>query len=201
MQTNIEDIETVDLADALQQATEQKIFIPVSDNIETSTETVVNDNKDDFDTDILNEPDNTTDNANGALYDSSKLAPAIVDGGDMLIQQMFPILYEKSAFTKDEIIGMKAFAYRQKIQAKQRETTITEDEQKYAALLIEYDEYVESLPLTVKEKQSIIEPLKTLLKDVNYQTSPGNALIIAVGMVMLPRLLPVASKKFFTDKK
>lgn len=198
------DNENIELADIIQQATETKITVeaPVTEDV---NEPEADRFKNDFDETILNEAANEQtgkldEAAQNALFDSSQLAPVIIEGADTLIKQLFPVLYEKTAFTKDELIGMKAFSYKQRLQANKRETVIEHGDEKYAAMVEEYEAYVNGLPLTEVEKKSILQPLKEVLKGVNYQTSPGNALLIAVALVMLPRAMPVVSKNFF-DKK
>ena len=79
------------------------------------------------------------------MFDSSKLAPVIVDGVEALMKEVFPIAFEKSAFSVDELQGMKVFAYKQKMQQHKRETVIEESDNKYAAMCEEYEKFVSSL--------------------------------------------------------
>ena len=131
-----------------------------------------------------------------AVYDSSTLAPAIVDGADLIMQQIFPILYEKTAFNEDERKLIKILAHTQK---NKKETTLTDEDLTLMAACAEYENYIETLPFTANEKKQILKPLSELLKDVSLQTTPGNALIIAVLIIMIPRLMPLGINKFFKN--
>lgn len=195
-------VETFDLAAELSKPTQQRTFDFSTDNnnievdfIETA-ETATNA---EFNTDALKEiiEEKVADNFE-ATYDSSLLAPAIVDGADAIIQQIFPILYEKSTFSEDERNTIKVLAYKQKNKS---ETVLSENDLSLMALCAEYEKYCETLPLKETEKKQIIKPLSELLKDLNLQTSPTNAFIIAIGLVMLPRILPLITNKFLTKKE
>ncbi|MBK9329042.1 MAG: hypothetical protein IPM95_06955 [Sphingobacteriales bacterium] len=189
-------IETFDLAKELEIPTQERNF-----NVIQEAETIqpIDDNSEfnaEFDADKLKEvaAEKVADNFEAA-YDSSTLAPAIVDGADALIVNLFPILYEKSAFSDDQRAALKVLAYKIQTSNTRKEDRLDDAELKLGALYAEYEEYKKSLPLTENEKKQIIKPLSVLLKDVNVQTTPGNALLIAVGMVMLPRLLPLGINK------
>ncbi|HMV15867.1 MAG TPA: hypothetical protein PKK18_04130 [Chitinophagales bacterium] len=165
-----------------------------AENMISETETVFND---DIDTEKLKETlENKVADNFEAVYDSSTLAPAIIDGADAIIQQVFPILYEKTAFSEDERKLIKILAHKQK---NKKETTLTDEDLSLMSACAEYENYIESLPFTENEKKQILKPLSELLKDVNLQTTPGNALIIAVLIIMIPRLMPIGINKFFKN--
>ena len=165
-----------------------------AENMIAETETVFND---DIDTEKLKETlENKVADNFEAVYDSSTLAPAIIDGADAIIQQVFPILYEKTAFSEDERKLIKILAHKQK---NKKETTLTDEDLSLMSACAEYENYIESLPFTENEKKQILKPLSELLKDVNLQTTPGNALIIAVLIIMIPRLMPIGINKFFKN--
>lgn len=192
-----ENIETFDLANELEIPTQHREFNIIED-AQTVNDIPANDTafNAEFDADKLKEiaEEKIADNFEAA-YDTSTLAPAIVDGADALITNIFPVLYEKSTFTEDERNALKVLAFKIANSNKSASTTLTENDMKLGALYAEYEEYKKSLPLKDNEKKQIIKPLSVLLKDVNVQTTPGNALLIAVGMVMLPRLVPIGMNK------
>lgn len=200
---NNEIIETFDLEAELAKPTQTRSFD--FSNQPDVVEEILNETQDDkskfndnFDTEKLKEiaQEKVADNFE-ALYETSTLAPAIVDGADAIMQQVFPILYEKSAFNAEQIKIIKVLAHKNK---NQKETILTEDDLTLQAACSEYEAYIQSLPLTGNEKKQIIKPLSELLKDVNFQTSPTNAFIIAILLVMLPRLLPIGINKFIKNK-
>lgn len=192
---NITDV--FDLESELQLPTEHKTFDfsqPEDKIINEILENTEPDISEDIDTEKLKETIESTVSENfEATYDSSTLAPAIIDGVDAIIQQVFPILYERSAFSESERKLIKVLAHKQR---NKKETTLNDKELELMAACAEYEEYVDSLPLKETEKKQLLKPLSELLKDVNIATTPQNALIIAALMVALPRLLPIGLNKF-----
>ena len=201
--TATENVEVFDLEKELQIPTQQRTF-DFSEKTTSAADEILNENADskrfddDFDIDKLKETleEKAADNFE-ALYDTSTLAPAIVDGVDAVMQQVFPIFYEKSAFTDDERKLVKILSHKLK---NQRETTLTEKDLSLQAACAEYEEYVSKLPLTANEKKQLVKPLSEMLKDVNLATTPTNALILAALLIALPRLLPLGINKFIKNK-
>jgi hypothetical protein len=128
-------------------------------------------------------------------YPPDKLAPVVIDMADALIQALMPSVYTNTLDKKDakalKLLGKKVT---QQFEAGQG-LTLTPEELRVLDISKEYEAYKDSLPLEDAEKKTLLAPLKEVLKDAKYETTPGTALIMAAGIVMLPRCLPLLANK------
>jgi hypothetical protein len=155
--------------------------------------------EDDFEPAPPPEPEAGTTATGEALvavtYPPEKLAATLIDVADVLLVHVMPALYLKSLDPKDakalKILGKKVS---QKLDAKQ-DILLSIDEQNTMGLSADFEAYKDSLPLAPEEKKTILGPLKEVLKDAKYETTPTNALLMALGVIMLPRTLPVIANK------
>lgn len=194
--------EKFDYLKELEIATQERVAVPNEfENIqENNTES--NELKAEFDEQKLQEiATETIQENNSLLYDNSKLAPAIVDGLDTIVSTVFPILHEKTLLTDLQKKQMKLLCLKYDISTKKIETTLSDTELELMSLYKEIEDYKKELPFTPVEKKSLIQPLTEILKDIKFQTSPQNALIIAVVLLLLPRLLPLGINQFIREKK
>ena len=200
LNNNTETTETTDLADILSQATETKIVLDIPEIEKEQQEQF----KNDFDENLLNAADEeeiketAQQAATDALFDNEQLAPAIIDTFDILMQKTLPIVYEKTLDESDRI-AMK-FMLRQ-FKAGTLDKNPNADGLRLIEIMQDYQTYIDSLPITKSEKQSILIPLKQVLKNVNIQTTPEKALLYSVAMMLIPRAIPLAKNQFFGDSK
>jgi hypothetical protein len=128
-------------------------------------------------------------------YPPEKLAATLIDVADVLLVHVMPALYLKSLDPKDakalKILGKRV----SETIANNKEITLSVDEQHTIGLSQQFEDYKDSLPLLPEEKKTILGPLKEVLKDAKYETTPTTALLMALGVVMLPRALPVIANK------
>ncbi|WP_276976961.1 hypothetical protein [Flavobacterium filum] len=196
------EIEEIDLAAELLKATETKTISPfentnaisgnpILDSAGASNEDFSNANPND---DFEPEPDQPTQEKpeQDILFDSAALAPTVVNATDAVITTLFPKLYELSIDEKDRV-ALKMLSHKIRHSKKEAVTSFNDDELRLVSVFEDFEAYCEALPLSADEKKSLIAPLKEVLKDVSYQTTPGNALIVAVVLMLLPRLLPMGA--------
>ena len=126
-----------------------------------------------------------------ATFPPAKLAKTIITIADKLLVSIMPSVY-MNGFTKTEIYAMKTIGERL---ANGDATNITDAEQIAILNYKEFEDYKQTLPLDADEKATILAPLTEVLKYAKYETTPMNALLMAVGMVALPRALPILAKK------
>jgi hypothetical protein len=197
----------IDLIAELDKVTEEKavgitidpiIKVETSDNIPPNEPpTPTGDFKDDFakDGDEV-KPDPTKPLTDAVkTFDSRKLAPALIDTVDVIISEGFPLFYQQT-LSKEDRQAMKLLARKYRTLKDANKMILTEDDQRIMEIYIDYEDYCESLPLSEDEKKSLLEPLIEVLKEVNYTSSPGNALIIAVILIMIPRCFPLGLNLF-----
>jgi hypothetical protein len=157
-----------------------------------------------FDTKTVDAIKETTANAAEATtklsYDSSKLASTIVDMVDMVLTTSAPYIYT-SFISKDERHLLKILALEIKQAKIEKRNVIMDAEQKEVfEVYCNLEQYEELVPLSQAEKHSLVEPLAEVLKDVNYQTSPKNTLLIACAMIAAPRIIPLVPMMFKAKK-
>lgn len=197
------DIE-MDLASVLQTATEEKITLNLPNSTtaepEAQTDETELDFSDDFDQETLKtetESENafteTENKINDALFDNSQLAPAIVDGLDLIQRSLFPKAYI-SMLTKEDRVAMKSLIQQYRTSKNKTQMLLDENGQRIMEIMCDYEEYKESLPFSKEEKKSLIVPLREVLKKINLQPSPESALLTAAIITMLPRVTPLAIK-------
>lgn len=128
-------------------------------------------------------------------YPPEKLADTIIEFADAVLEAGMPYVYELT-LPKDDRQALKELArkYRKSKRNKDKEMVLTARDQEVMEIYVEYEDYLEELPMDDDEKKSLREPLIEVLKQMNYQTTPQNALMIASGMVALPRVLPLLIK-------
>jgi hypothetical protein len=124
-------------------------------------------------------------------YDTDKLADAIIDLGDTLLTAGGPFLYQ-SLLSKQERTDLKQLAMAVKeAKVKKEKLGVSKAESDALILYAELQEYEELLPLSDAEKHSIKVPLREVLKSVSYQGTPQGALMMACGMIAIPRVIPL----------
>jgi hypothetical protein len=203
MAGEIQDIghEEVDLLAEMQKATEYKPETPAVETIPGSEAAPENSN--DFEpAPIIDNPDDTGDKSDSHNINAEDLTDLIIDASDMLIESVMPWAYRKTIDKEDlKLMNEIKRIYKQ---AKGKGTKVlefTEDQQRVMDIYIDYDDYVEDLPLTPKERKNLREPLKKVLANVNFKSSPESALMAVAAMIMLPRLLPILTNKFSNQNK
>lgn len=191
------DNDVLDLTDILNSPTEVKEPQITSGVDTTDTTADVTADNDDF---APETPENKIEEkTKEVLLDSSKLAPNIVDMVDLLLSKGMPFLYDATLNTEDKT-AMKIIAQKYKAQKASQTLTLTEEDQRIISIYIDREEYCKELELSEKEKKSLVEPLSELLKDVNYQASPSTTLLIAIVLILIPRLFPVGVN-YFVNKE
>ncbi|WP_222166857.1 hypothetical protein [Edaphocola aurantiacus] len=125
-------------------------------------------------------------------YDSKKLAETIVDLVDTALTATGPMLYSRM-LSPDDRRDMKALALKYRQQKADRINTmvLSERDQEVMEIYVDYTDFEEALPFTKDEKKSLVEPLSQVLKHTKFETTPQTALLIAAGMVALPRAIPL----------
>lgn len=164
---------------------------------ESAPETPADDFTDDFEEGADKKLEAASQPAAEAIrkFDSRKLAPAIIDTVDIIISEGFPLFYQQT-LSKEDRQAMKVLARKYRTLKDADKFVLTEDDQRIMEIYIDYEDYCEGLPLTEDEKKSLLDPLIEVLKDVNYVSSPGNALIVAVILIMIPRCFPLGLNLF-----
>jgi hypothetical protein len=128
-------------------------------------------------------------------YPPEKLAATLIDVTDVLLQAIMPPLYLKS-LAADDAAALKILAKKIGKDFSTKDTiTLTPGEQATLGMYQDFEDYKETLPLQADEKKTILAPLKEVLKDAKYETTPTTALLMAVGVVMLPRALPILGNR------
>lgn len=200
-------VETMDLADILRTATEEKITLDLPSTTDTqaadgSDAEVPDPYTDDFDQETLqqemqNEPDPGLDAAGKAaeaMFDSALLAPLLVDGFDMLQRTLYPKAYA-SMLSREDRIAMKSLIRQYRMAKNKSQISLSENDQRIMEIMCDYEEYKESIPMTPAEKKSIVVPLREVLKKINFQPSPETSLLSAALIVTFSRAAPLVVKK------
>jgi hypothetical protein len=127
-------------------------------------------------------------------YDNEKLADAIIDLGDTILTHGAPYIYQ-SLLSKQERADLKQLVRmvrEAKVQGKKlKDLELTADQLEASLIAEDIEKYEELAPLSEAEKNSIKKPLAEVLKNVNYQSTPQNALLMACGMIAIPRTIPL----------
>jgi hypothetical protein len=127
-------------------------------------------------------------------FDTDKLADTIIDLADTIITNAGPYLYEY-CLHPTERQGLKDLAKAYRLaKANSEKFKVTPDQETYLEIQTELEQYEELLPFSESEKNSLHVPLKALLKEVSYQSSPKNALVMAATIITIPRILPLVPK-------
>jgi hypothetical protein len=199
---------TVDLLEELKKSTtavaepETDFFEPenlqeTSANTEETTQQNTADFSHDFDAEPIyfdfdrEETERETEYSQ-ALYDTEKLTDLIIDGTDILLQNTLPWLYKKTLNPEDKEALQKLAAKYRHHQGK-KEMELSENDQETLSIYLDLEEYEKSLPLTPGEKKQLTEPLKEVLKKMNFQVTPESALLMAAAIISAPRFLPLAA--------
>lgn len=202
--TNNNDAEVIDLAAELAKATQEKISVAtpattatgIDDNDDTAGDQSEGgeNHDDDFDEPDPEKETSSTGAAAGIAgklsYSPEKLAKTIVEGVETAVEMGFPYLYQQS-LDKDDRLALKQLARKYRNTKNKKTVTLSEEDQRVMEIYLDYDEFTENLAFDADEKKSLAEPLAEVLKNMNYQTTPQNALIIAALIVIAPRLIPV----------
>lgn len=129
-------------------------------------------------------------------------AKHIIGIGDKLMTAFTCPLYDAFLITQEERAFMKAAnRYQKEKQAEieksdSKETAFVPIPVEFEGVFAQYEEIErlkEKIPLTNEEKESLLLPLEMFLRDKNIELSPGKALITVVGIIMLPRFMPLVS--------
>lgn len=202
-------IEEIDLLQELNRATESKVNIPIPGaGNEAQQQPPANSSQPPsgndggaggtMDTEYPNDEFAAPDSSNTGIiaktavktrYSPDKLAHSIVNGIEGTLEVALPALYQLS-LAKEDRQALKQLARKYRTEKDKKHLTLDADEQRIMDIYLDYDEYCDNIALDKDEKESIIEPLAEMLKTVNYETTPGNALALAICIVVIPRLLP-----------
>jgi hypothetical protein len=130
--------------------------------------------------------------AAAATLPPKELAKTIIDMVDTLLQMGAPNLY-LSSVKKEEAAAIRAIASKLEYSiTNKQDVTYTVEEQEQMGLVKEFNDYLQSLPLTKEEKQNLLTPLTLVLqKNSNYQLTPEMSLLATGAMVAFPRPLPI----------
>lgn len=196
MDDNIIDIklegEEIDFLAEMEKAKE---YTPVSDAIPLELP-APGATDSDFDPDPETTPGEGEDEKKeGFDINAEDLTNIIIDGSDMVMENLLPWLY-RSTIDKSDLHVMTEISREYKKAKSNREKIITfsERQQEVMDVYVDYESYVENLPLTAKEKKNLRQPLKKLLQSVNFTASPSNTLLAVAAMILVPRLFPILAK-------
>lgn len=187
----------VDILAELQKATQEKVSIHFPDaptDINTPTTPVDDSIKPEFEGDfneaIKEELKEKIEDAEQpkVTLSGKYLAPLFIDGVEMLNKTFLPIGYKKT-LSDEDAQALKLLA--QKYRHTKGHLSLSADDQRVIEIYCDYEEYVQNIPFKEDEKKQLLEPLELVLNDANVEVSPTTALIIAVLMVMFPRIYPL----------
>ncbi|MEQ8628095.1 hypothetical protein [Ekhidna sp.] len=183
--------ETMNLEDELKKATEEANEVEeLEDDFEPSPESF--DDEGDFDD--FDEPDfdDEADEEPTFSGDPKKTARRWIKTFNALQKWVLKGLYKKKILTSEDSEQIRKWKAQHKANPNVKmEDVIEGDAERYER----FDRFltaVEDLPFTEEEIQDIAEPLSELIeKHRRLQMSPEVALLLAVIIVMLPRLEPI----------
>jgi hypothetical protein len=186
----------VDLLAEMQKATEYKA--------EVQTAPIGGGNHSESDFEAEPEPEKEKEDSEDEEISAEDLTELIISASEMLVEGIFPAMY-RSTIPKDDLQVMNELkrVYRQAKDKKTKVLEFTERQQEVMEVYLDYDDYCENLPLTPKETKKLRKPLQKVLAKVNFKASPEHALMAVAAMILLPRSLPIAGRKFshHFDKK
>lgn len=129
-------------------------------------------------------------------------AKHIIEIGDKITTIVSRHLYDSVLITPQERAFIKVATKYQKTKESQNakegknETVYIEIPPEFDGVfrkIEEIEQLKEKLPFTKEEKESLLLPLEMYLRDTGIELTPGKALITVVGIIMLPRFMPLAS--------
>lgn len=183
----------VDLLAQLQAETNYKPETSVFEM--PSTKDIIANAGDDFDANLIDEDVPPTDEVPGegegvgaTAVKMKNLSNLILFGIDKLNELVLPKIYTQS-LSKEDFDVMRESIRRKKLGI--------EDEN--PVVLIDYEEYVTSLPLEKDERKELKELLELNLQDANVSASPMTGLIICLLIIFTPKILPIIMN--FLNKK
>lgn len=145
-------------------------------------------------------PEHVSDDDDAMPMDPEDIADMIVDGIDMVQQYLYPIVYDRLLFTKQEKADLREAL--KEIKKAKRENQVDEkgnvtinltayqqDLLEKQSESLEYEE--EIVPLSEKEQGWLKKPLARMLKAANTKVNPVTGLIVAAIIITLPRVLPI----------
>lgn len=150
-------------------------------------------NPNDFDSVVEDDPIKEVPDVDKPMTekDSLELAESIVDlvdaGGELALSR----IKKKQLFANNKIFNEAKELYRK---ARKKDYEPTEDEQILIDLYEDYRDYEADLPLEPKEKEMISKPLSEVLFKYQQKGSPEGKLLMAVGIVYVPKILPLIFK-------
>lgn len=191
--------EEVDLKSLFAQRTPPPPEPPVNESPEIDPETNQDDFSGDFDPDFDPDlPESPIEEAAekiGVSYDATKLAESIVDAAEVFLEMGGPIGFQWS-LNKDDRQALAVLSRKIRLSGPKNMLTLDEIDQRAMSIYMDLEDFEKDLPFSAKEKKSLVEPLAVLLKESNAETSPSWAFVIAVALVMGPRILPIV-RNFF----
>jgi len=126
------------------------------------------------------------------------LTELIMSASEMLLESALPALYRTTIAKEDlKVMNELKNIYKQAKENKTKVLTFTERQQEVMEVYLDFDDYCENLPLTTRENKNLRKALKKVLENVNFKASPENALMAVSAMILVPRTLPTAARKFF----
>ena len=121
-----------------------------------------------------------------------------MSASEMLLESALPALYRTTIAKEDlKVMNELKNIYKQAKENKTKVLTFTERQQEVMEVYLDFDDYCENLPLTTRENKNLRKALKKVLENVNFKASPENALMAVSAMILVPRTLPIAARKFF----
>lgn len=193
-----QETQDIDILAELSKATEYK---PENKTVDTELITEDTHSENDFEPAPIAEKADDSEDEEISVEDLTDL---IISMSEMVVEGMFPPLY-RTTIDKEDLQTMNELKriYRQAKDNKKKELVFTERQQQVMEVFLDYDDYVENLPFTAKETKKLRKPLEKVLAKVNFKASPESALMATAAMILLPRSLPIAGRKFSKhfDKK
>jgi len=120
-----------------------------------------------------------------SFEDQAKLYIAFMDNSGSLF---LPPMYQKRMFRGELFNKYKDLKYKMAVHPE--ESILPEEKPVYEKMIL-YKELVEGVPFTKEEINIMQPPLAAFLKKHNMKSSAEILLMIAVGQVIVPRLMPL----------
>lgn len=119
--------------------------------------------------------------------EQAEMSIALFDGLQVIT---LPWLYQKSMFTRKELLQIKKLKEKKKFP----EVELTEEDLKLEEKYHTYKELADAVPLNEKEIEMIKGPLAKVFSKYNIQIGPEFILLSALSYISIPRYLPLFSK-------
>ena len=126
--------------------------------------------------------------------DPETSADLLIGALDMVQSSGLTFVKRRKTFAVDEWRRLRQLAWRKRAHG---EITTDDADQMLMAREEEFREVVDDFPFTDKEHERLMKPMTAMLEEKNVKVSPVFALIIAVIVIMVPRIIAT----FFEDVK